>query len=938
MPFSVSNGTFTVTWFDESDNYVTSVDISDDVLDMPIFTDTGSGEINEARIVLAATQGNYITSTSPKTIEQFDRIRIECTDNGTNTYDRYFEVDNMIPSQSKEEGTTLTLECLGIEYHLQNTNFALPFWFSTPFTPGRLVGESYNENKGTRQPTLSEHKTIGYDNDTRKGNGLPTFLNQHFEYNISPTVGYTILNDLKDRQGAPAADGGVLDFFEVGIDTTGVNAMDIRIFSSGEDPEGQTGSPSPETIEKTYSNNLEVNPSEGDGIISNATATRILVLGDSKAGSLPTGRAKYNSGVFQFVFRPLWISTVTYATDARVLYQGQHYKSKINSNLNNTPPGPTSGSKDSDANWEQIDMSDEFGDTIQYSEWTDDKVELIINAGADPTNCTVLSGVYTSTGAAFFDSNGIIDDNGFFRTMVDDHAIGDGVIVTKQLDSEFLYPNSIWPRGLSFLCEDWGPFNTGTKDRFGVTFQNSVVERVSTPTIAGGTEWVVKYKLNTGNDKLQILVLDDGKMFEWNQPSTLTDITTSDLGSDCLHKWDTIQQVNGFDPRPFETDSANFPDITADGSTFTTNQKSAIEIVYDFNSALADRVTDRVKYQSHGAWFNFRFPFPVRDAASPFTYTEDVGDIYGGGTESSATGRNEPATLDLSNLGYTPTGKIGFNQTDSDALMPLTEFGFAIGLKIEVRDPLLGTLSTLDGTASIRVAMGDIKDNVWVFDFDIPETNGNMHPISTPLSGYEIYRSHKPRYAKLNNIADLVNPKDIDRQNILEERNIKWIVIQHQDQYDEFGRFAPEGNLNDLSNTSLTAAFGGKITLLLDDFHFKKALFVPTGTDSLRNIEAEIVQRQDIQLYDQAVNLGDAREQIEKFQHKEFDIAVTGDKIFNIRFGDSFFFKNTSLVSDADDGANTIKLVAKRIEYSITRPQAGSGGVQRRIKGIKRFT
>lgn len=937
MPFSVSNATYTITWFDESDNYVTTTDISDDVVDL-FHTDTGSGEVNEARVVLKAPNGDYITSTSPVSVDKFDRIRIQGTDNASFTYDRYFEIDNLNPSQSKEEGTLLTLECLGIEYHLQNINFALPFWFSTPFSPAKRVGQSYNENRGTRQPVLSEHDTIGYDNDTRKGNGLPTFLNQHFEYNISPTLGYTILNDLKDRQGAPAADGGVLDFFEVGFDTTGVNAIDIRIFSSGVDPEGQTGSPAPETIEKTYANNLEVNPSEGDGIIANPTATRVMVLGDSKSGSLPTGRAKYNSGVFQFVYRPQWIGTISYATDARILYQGQHYKSLVDDNLNNTPPGPTSGSKDVDANWEQIDMSDEFGDSQQYSEWTDDKVELIINAGALPTSATVLSGVYTSTGALFFDSNVIIDDNGFFRTMVDDMAIGDGSTVTQQLDSYYLYPNSIWPRGFRFLCNDWGPFNTGAKDRFGIEFQNSVVERVATPTVLGGTEWVVKYKLNTGNDKLQIVLLDEGKVFEWNQPATLTNITTSDLGSECLHKWDTIQAVNGFDPRPFETDSATFPDITADGSTFAKNLKSAIEVVYDFNSALVDRVTDRVKYQSHGAWFNFRFPYPVRDAVSPYTYSENVGDIYGGGTESSATGRNEPATLDLSNLGWTPTGKLGFNQTDSDALMPLTEFGFAVGLKIEVRDPLLGTLSTLDGTASIRVAMGDTNDNVWVFDFDIPETNGNMHSISTPLSSYEVYRSHKPRYARLNNLPDLINPKDIDRQNILEERNIRWITIQHQDQYDEFGRFAPEGNLNDLSNTSLTAAFGGKITLTLDDFHFKKALFVTTGTDATRNIEAELVQRQDIQLYDQAIALANARVQIEKFQHKEFDIAVTGDKIFNIRFGDSFFFKNTSLVSDADDGANTIKLVAKRIEYSITRPVAGSGGMQRRIKGIKRFT
>ena len=83
------------------------------------------------------------------------------------------------------------------------------------------------------------------------------------------------------------------------------------------------------------------------------------------------------------------------------------------------------------------------------------------------------------------------------------------------------------------------------------------------------------------------------------------------------------------------------------------------------------------------------------------------------------------------------------------------------------------------------------------------------------------------------------------------------------------------------------------------------------------------------------------------FRFKYFFSFIKGNSIFNIRFGDTFFLKNTELVSDADytettlgagDGtAGTVRLVAKRIEYHLTKPTSGPGGITRSIKGVKRF-
>ena len=60
------------------------------------------------------------------------------------------------------------------------------------------------------------------------------------------------------------------------------------------------------------------------------------------------------------------------------------------------------------------------------------------------------------------------------------------------------------------------------------------------------------------------------------------------------------------------------------------------------------------------------------------------------------------------------------------------------------------------------------------------------------------------------------------------------------------------------------------------------------------------------------------------------------------------YLKNTEIINDADydetslgagnGTAGTSRLVAKRIEYHLTKPSVGAGGITRSIKGVKRFT
>ena len=189
-------------------------------------------------------------------------------------------------------------------------------------------------------------------------------------------------------------------------------------------------------------------------------------------------------------------------------------------------------------------------------------------------------------------------------------------------------------------------------------------------------------------------------------------------------------------------------------------------------------------------------------------------------------------------------------------------------------------------------------------------------------------------------------PKEIDIQNLFEWRNLKFCIIQLQDFYDEFGRFNPT-KVEDLDNILLLKTVGGNLKLIIDGFRWIKPLLVTTGQETSINLEPDFVQRPFITLYDQLKNDALTVREQERFQNKQLDIATSGDNTFDIRFGDSFFLEDDKIVDDADRNeasigagggdVNTIRLIAKRIEYSLTKPRSGIGGLTRRIISSKRF-
>tara|TARA_R110000824_G_scaffold371928_2_gene561738 strand:- start:1425 stop:4433 length:3009 start_codon:yes stop_codon:yes gene_type:complete len=993
----------TVKWYDESNGYSGSgTDITADVLAIPLFTDTGSGEVNEANLVLSAKAGKYITTGN--IIDKYDRIHITITDiaSSPNTYSRFFEVTDIIPTQTKTEGSMLTLNCVGIEYHTQVIHYAKRSWFDTTYNVAKNIGDTYESNNGSRQPTIARHNSA-YSTSTKYGNELPNWTNNHYEFGASEDSCYNRLMNLTTILGGNVTNGGVGDFFELGFDTPSVNAIDLALFTSGarqwngNDP-ATTNDSGGVVIENTTS----INVSEQEGGIANPTGTKVASWGSPVHGSLPVGTSKYAGHELEFSFRPEWKTSVTYKTGAKVIYNTKHYKA-LRETVGDTPSSSTS-------DWELIDMSSEFGDTVQYSEWTDDKAVLWANAGVDPDAVSSIPTWATSTsytigdlvkvgssayyvankkhtsgslssdvsdekivpvdsqlkgnGASFFDQNIVVRDDGeMFRTWVNE-VVGD---TTYNGSSDQTFNNEYRYNGTSY---SFAPphhrfLNVGAtmltgNDARGKSFTNAVVSYNEPKGAGQAGQWEVVYEQPTATlNKMQVVDIKDRKIWEWDNTAsewqdktTTTDDPSGDTNiiyrnDDCVHQYKSIYNIDGSDPRPTTLNTTPFNE---DGNRFVKNHKSAVEVCYEFPNAGNDFISSTGDTKK-GAWLNFGFPFPLS------TYngiSEKVGEIYGGhdNQENGGGGITYPATLDTQNMSYTSDGNLGFNHSTSNELGQLSSLSFNMRVLINSADG-----NKQGGTAQVRCFMIDIFDNIQVQDFEMRFTDDlgvgkGFQTVNLPLSGFSTFRGRQPKNWFLRWADTILGIKlpiqELDVQDVFNEHSIKYIGFQINDYYDDEGRYDPQRNLQDVTNTGAMLTLGGTLRMAIDAFHFKKPLLVISDTQSVQNIEPQFLQRPMIMSYTQLQNEVNSQLEIEQFRHKEYNFKTSGNSIFDIRFGDTLFLKNAELVSDADydetslgagnGTAGTVRLVAKRIEYHLTKPSAGAGGITRSIKGIKRFT
>ena len=916
----VSKWTYTFTHYSRSDSWSTSQNLNSVFIAAPIFTDTSDGSVNSAVLKIDANLGHYIRDARngevgfPNKINIYDRIKIEMDDGYGNTYSRIFDVTKKTPAKDSRNGTTLQLTLTGIEHWLQKVNYSKQTFALTAQELLVDLISVYNANKTTQMPTL----VVGI-------NELPPIY-VSVDWGINEDSIYNRLHELADSMGASAANGGVLDYFDIRFVTSGVNNLTLNIFSSGNIGESKPS--------------VTVNGSESalqsDGGLASVEGTMINAWGAIDGGSLPINFSRWSSRrnflpTNTISLFPEYKSGYTYQTGTIIQKNGITYE--LTGSPTSTAP-PSTG-------WIQLTTTDYYGngsarhDLIQYSPWTKDNIYWK-NSGANPNAgySTLVPKIYsdsTNNGPSMIDGNMIINDDTTYRTYVD-------VAVTD--------PANISVKWL------YGETSAGIYDGFRV-----LVNGVGSGLFTGKTNYIMQYSegawktFRTPKVDMLVAVIDQARVYKFTASNVWSDISNVPNITDCFHPMDNGTTTNGISAflNPDATATEQLPPPTGNNGQFTGNTNSAVEVSYTWTPVYKNGVLPPINlipidYYKAGAWLTLRFPLPV----NTFNYTagtHSVGEAYGGTATTKA-----PTTVDIQNMTYSHDGKRGFNNgVSSEDLGPINAISFYLKLKFtNTWQPPLGQFETdlVDaGDLKMRCVVVDLNDNVAYQDFVIP-FNNIWSSITLPISGFQTTRNHRPRKVA---ISDFFPPQAVDVVTQFEWRHLKMLCIQTQESYDEYGRYEScRGRFGSdllysdgVPMTNMPLSFNTlKLVMTLDAFRFTKPLLVNSGkvtssSDTPLLSEPDFLQRPDIIFYDQLKS--DVLSELDRSMHPPEEFVISTEGKFDINFGDYFYYTDTETVERSDTSTNQIKLVAKNIEYSITKPVDGEGGFVRTIRGIRRF-
>ena len=885
-------------------NTTTETTITDNFISIPKATDTGTLEVNSATLVLSSTNGKFITSTP--VIDEFDRIRIEIIDDDSspNTYRKVFDVIKIIPSWTKREGVRVTLILQGMEHHLQKINHNKPFFYEGAQEVYTDIINSYNGSKGSTQPTVTQNTAE-----------LPTsnFSVNNYDFAVSQDSCFNRINEVVDKQGASVSDGGALDFYEIRFtnSVSDFTTLASNVFSGGSPTDGS---------EVTISETTSVNVGETESGIDSITGTVVHAWGAVDQGSVPVEFSKFNSGSRRFLLYPRWITGLTYKVNSIVQEGANKYiciLEHVSLTTTRQPPNATY--------WTVRTANTDYGSII-YSPWTKGKAGEWADGGIDSGDIDSSGEI----GPGFFDGNLIIEDTraDWFRTIVDvrvSASTPDPTDITSYSGGDtdqalYLYKQTDFYRGFRVLLQSntnptgkWAGIDAG-----GRAFKQGIIECVTAGDATTATWRVVYEALNT--DKLVCSVRDEGITYIYDTGANTWTGQAMSTEGDHLHPYISLTNVSGI---PNQGDG-----------TFTNNTDSAIQARYEFNSLL----NTGQGLHMVGAWLNFSFPFPNAKIQG----STDPGVLYGGSIDDRDA-EAEPATLDVQNMHLTHDGFRGFNNGDSsEDFGQISSIDFWMNFNYQTQNPLVpGYTTAFEGNFKMTCLLVDSEDNVLSQEFTIPFNNQWME-YKIPISGFKIYRAREP----LNTIiTTIVPPKHLEVSNIFRWRNVKKIIWQTQESYDAEGRYRSDFLSNrylEIAKTVLGAPIAiaradRRLDLAIDALHFTKPLLVNTGQDTTKCIENDFLEKPEIMDYYQLKNEANAEKEKRKFRHVEFDITTTGK--VDINCFDYFLYENTKLIPTEfkESGTNKIKLMAKHIEYSITKPVKGKGGFLRRILGVRRF-
>ncbi len=318
-------------------------------------------------------------------------------------------------------------------------------------------------------------------------------------------------------------------------------------------------------------------------------------------------------------------------------------------------------------------------------------------------------------------------------------------------------------------------------------------------------------------------------------------------------------------------------------------------------------------YTSAGWWVVWSSPYPFSTHNS---IGEKIGELYGGDANSI----QDHHFFDAYNEIFTPSGKEGWNQDDSDDLMEIT--GVSALFKLNIRSggtdiPFTGGIPfaywIIDNNGTIWKSkepyrfLGDIQRFTFYF--------GNFSPV---------YRARSP-FAISNVVENILTP-ELEVRDIFFKNKIIYQGFQLEMSYDEHGRYSPNiletvikptiFNIFGFTGSALDLEFDG----VIDAWHWIKspiALSLSDADSALRTIYPDIKDFQNITNIEQLQRAADAQLDIEKFRYEQYTVENydRADRLLQ----DTIFLKDEFLIAESDDVANTREVVVSEIMYEVPK-------------------
>ena len=363
--------------------------------------------------------------------------------------------------------------------------------------------------------------------------------------------------------------------------------------------------------------------------------------------------------------------------------------------------------------------------------------------------------------------------------------------------------------GMKLLCLS----TTGsiTSDKYGRAYRNAVVQLV------GGDWIVVPFTLPNGQPSrgYQVAVRNESKIYEWQvnysnkhaerrarQDLPLTTLSWKDVSetprtNHCFHYPSNITNVEGLVRDTYPTKSNSAVQVRYDyeveqnrldfWTAVLRNPFNLDNVVAALSGAIGQVAYAQESYDI-GWWMTlFEAPFPISGSTMRDLYANDI--------------------LQSANVNKTQSGKIGYNQIDSDTLGEIQGFAFRFNFDVRITAGV-EVRRAFQGDLPFRATVYDTEGNVWICDktYSVLGESQDMHFYWDEFSIYYARAPLALRHVLLN----VIQPQLL-KNRIPERQKIKRIVLQLQSPYDESGRYDPaqyvgflEGLLLNFLNGTLT--------------------------------------------------------------------------------------------------------------------------------------